>query len=134
MLDTLRRRRHLAGPGPDRPEPPAYRPRPVVPELHEARDWIHREVDDLAARGALDEGHAELFDGLVDRLVDVWHETGTERDREDAERVTRLMQAEIELRATQAWIDRRRVATQAEIAAADAEIARLLDEIDGRTA
>ena len=132
VLAAVRRRRHLTGPGPDPREPERYRPRQIAPELHEAPDWIERRVDDLATHGALDEGHGELFDGIVDDLVEVWERARTERDREDAEHRNRLDHAEIELRVTHEWIERRRAATRARIAAADAEIARLLDEIDGR--
>jgi hypothetical protein len=130
VLGSVFRRRSVLAPGPDfglpaRPTPPA-----VVPNLHDAEQRVGVVVDELAARGALDEGHGDAFDPLVDALVEMWDRGVTEYRRAHLDHLARLERTEIDLLTTGEWVRRRAAAAAETVAELDAEIDTWLTAAD----
>jgi len=107
--------------------PPAPEHRPVVPEPYEAEGWLFERVDELWRPGALDEGHGDLFDPVVDHLVNVWGTGTTRAHLEHREHLARLDRAVIDLRITMIWARREADNAEATVAELDDEIAGLLE-------
>jgi hypothetical protein len=130
ILGSVFRRRSVVPPGPDFGLPARPEQRPVVPEPADAERWLQALVDELAAKGALDEGHADLLIPLVGSMVDVWDEGLTDYRRRHLDELARLERIEIDLRATLRWAQRRSAAAGELVAELDTEIERRLAEIE----
>lgn len=130
ILTGVFRRRSITPPSRDYPVSPAPEHRPIVPEPHEAEGWLFERVDELWRPGALDEGHGDLFDPVVDHLVKVWGTGNTQANREHREHLARLDRAVIDLRSTMIWARREADNAEATVAELDDEIAGLLEAAD----
>ena len=130
ILSSIFRRRTPPLPDHDFEPPPVPEPRSLAPELHEAQGWLSEEVRGLTERGALDEGHGDLFDPLIDRLVDVWDTGRTRYHQAHLKHLACLDRAERDLRATSGWARRQEEQAAAVLAGTEFEIWGLLDETD----